>query len=1041
MSRKRFFALITSFALVATLAAPVAHSMTTEEMQELIESLTAQINTLQQQLAGLNGEVTTPTFTGIPASFTFTRNLRLGSSGDDVKYLQIVLNSDSATRLRESGVGSPGQETSYFGPLTEAAVIKFQEKYSGAVLAPHGLTSGTGFVGTTTRAKLNEMLVEATEPDLPPPPPIDDDDDDDDVDEPDPVTGLEVKFGAANPAPGYLISGTAGADTSQHAALMGAYSFSAGGEDVTVTSLSFERKGFVTDGDISNLYLFADGEMVSDFATNVATRQFNFSSTSLFSVDSGQTVEVELRMDIASAVAAGSTVGFDLTTLTSDASAVTGTFPLSGSLMSVANTDALATTAVDIDNATSPTDKKVGATDQILAAFTFETSSDVIVDEIAFTVVGSLASGDLRNFSLVDENENTVATVSAMTGAKQVVFSDMGLELDANTDFQIRGDIAGGANRSVQFMVHQAYDVAVRDTEFEVQVLADISNASQTSWDITAGDFTVVRRSDSPVGSVEADAKGVTLAKYDFTAGGERVKVTSLKFKVDGSDATNTVKNVKVLVDGSQRGSTVTAVTADDNATADFTFGNTFVISLGDTKTVSIVGDLDNVGVDETIAVMGDTDELKYDLLDSVTLGQTTTLPDGRTLKAVTGSLTVEASPYMPDAQVLTMGSTSEVGRWKLTAVNSNTRLRTLEFDATNLDNSRNIDSATLKLYEDGMAVQSKTRNIYNDTKIWFGNTTVLNTYPVTSVLNWELDYTKTYDLALELTVGGYVVGVPAESPNSGDSVDVTLEEITHRLVGKSTDSTEGSLALASNSHEIYYTTLAVAGENADDSRTIYGGTARTLMNFDIEADDKADVIVNAIKFSLGGTINDAGTGDFTVRRSGDSNDVFRLKNKAIGGGAAYSSQSANDVTLDNSSHALEVGDVIKLTATGNPNAVVVDVNGAVVTLLALDGADIPTDVSAVGQGDAKFLLESELYVPSRDLVRSAVSAGDEVSFVVRGDTSGIGTSKSISLSIAQGSDITWSSEYLGTGVDIAETTDLINTFPVESKLNITPSS
>ena len=89
---------------------------------------------------------------------SFERWLKRGMSGDDIKCLQIILNSDSDTKLAESGAGSPGEETNYFGPLTRAAVIKFQEKFSSDVLAPWGLNRGTGFIGSTTTTKLNSLL-------------------------------------------------------------------------------------------------------------------------------------------------------------------------------------------------------------------------------------------------------------------------------------------------------------------------------------------------------------------------------------------------------------------------------------------------------------------------------------------------------------------------------------------------------------------------------------------------------------------------------------------------------------------------------------------------------------------------------------------------------------------------------------------------------------------------------------------------------------------------------------------------------------------
>ena len=78
------------------------------------------------------------------------RTLQTGVSGDDVKALQDLL-------LKE-GVYPNGLITGYFGNLTKAAVIRFQEKYASEILAPNGLFAGSGIVGPSTRAKLNQLL-------------------------------------------------------------------------------------------------------------------------------------------------------------------------------------------------------------------------------------------------------------------------------------------------------------------------------------------------------------------------------------------------------------------------------------------------------------------------------------------------------------------------------------------------------------------------------------------------------------------------------------------------------------------------------------------------------------------------------------------------------------------------------------------------------------------------------------------------------------------------------------------------------------------
>jgi peptidoglycan hydrolase-like protein with peptidoglycan-binding domain len=116
---------------------------------------------IEELLGAKTGEATTPATspasTPTEPSATFSRDLEWGMSGEDVRRLQVILNSDPGTRIAESGIGSPGNETDYFGEKTTDAVRRFQEKYRNEVLTPGGFTSSTGYVGPLTRTKLEEL--------------------------------------------------------------------------------------------------------------------------------------------------------------------------------------------------------------------------------------------------------------------------------------------------------------------------------------------------------------------------------------------------------------------------------------------------------------------------------------------------------------------------------------------------------------------------------------------------------------------------------------------------------------------------------------------------------------------------------------------------------------------------------------------------------------------------------------------------------------------------------------------------------------------
>jgi peptidoglycan hydrolase-like protein with peptidoglycan-binding domain len=77
-----------------------------------------------------------------------TRDLYIGISGEDVRTLQKILNSKGFI-VAATGVGSPGNETTYFGTATQAAVIRFQ--------IARGISPAVGRVGPATRAALGSL--------------------------------------------------------------------------------------------------------------------------------------------------------------------------------------------------------------------------------------------------------------------------------------------------------------------------------------------------------------------------------------------------------------------------------------------------------------------------------------------------------------------------------------------------------------------------------------------------------------------------------------------------------------------------------------------------------------------------------------------------------------------------------------------------------------------------------------------------------------------------------------------------------------------
>lgn len=110
---------------------------------------TAQAESLKKEWPNLFPESSAATRQESTGTVT-VRDLEQGMEGADVRMLQILLNANGYP-LASSGVGSVGNETEYFGSLTQKALAAYQ--------AAKGVVPAIGYFGPITRASMTANAV------------------------------------------------------------------------------------------------------------------------------------------------------------------------------------------------------------------------------------------------------------------------------------------------------------------------------------------------------------------------------------------------------------------------------------------------------------------------------------------------------------------------------------------------------------------------------------------------------------------------------------------------------------------------------------------------------------------------------------------------------------------------------------------------------------------------------------------------------------------------------------------------------------------
>lgn len=741
-SSLRLVALVTGVAVALALMGAVAVApaqaagLTQTQIQSIVSLLAsfgADQATINNVTAALNGQATTGTTGGSTSSTggacpALSRDLQQGSSGADVKALQVYLNSMSDTKVAASGAGSAGNETMSFGPATKAAVIKLQVKL--------GVTPAAGYVGAKSRAAIAANCAGGS-------------------------TGGNTGGNTGGTTTGGAITVSAAAQPVNSLAPQGAARVpfttftltNNSSQAVTINSVTVQRVGLGVDSNFSGLVLLdSNGLQIGTAKTLNSNHQANVGDA--WTLGAGQSQTLTVAGNIATGqTTSGQVVGIQVVAINTGAT-VSGSLPITGASQTINTTLTLGSfsTSTSSFDPNGTQTKSIGDSGIRFTGLrlTAGSAEDVKLYSIRWRQVGTASAADIANIMTVVDGTSYPTTVSADGKYYTTVFSGGLMITKGNSvDVYVKGDIIGSnsASRTVDFDIDRGTDIYMVGQTYGYGIAAPAG--AQPWWNgyattIQAGSATTIGKATEVIAqNIAVNVPNQVLGGFVTDFKGEAVSVQGMTFTVSTTSGNlgGALTNVSIV---DSNGTVVAGpVDATVNAsTQTLTFTDTVTFPVG-RKVYTVKGKVNSAASNGTALSLATTPS-SWTNPQGQTSGSSVTLTQG---SFSMNSMTIKGA-------ALAVGVSATPASQTITAGSQDVTMANIQLDASQSGEDVRVNAIPVKLTLGG---SSGAASDISSCRLFNGSTQLTSGTNVPTSLSSSATTTLTLDSSLTIPKGTVV--------------------------------------------------------------------------------------------------------------------------------------------------------------------------------------------------------------------------------------------------------------------------------------------